>query len=1513
MRFKLLKKYSWTMLAAIMVLTNALGFLPNKASAADGDAMTVAEAIANNSGTGTVTGYIVGHATGSLSSNFQPPFSNDFNFLIADAPGEQNKAKLLDVQLTAGYRAPFGLQTNPGIIGKKIKVTGTLGAYNTFPGLKSPTALAFVDTGPEDPGVISIAEAKQAGGTVTIEGVVTADNAAIGGSSLSTFMQDSTGGINVYSGSPSGFPDLKEGDLIQVKGSITSYKNLTEISPTAITVKAHDQPLPDPTALTLADLQNAAVTEPYEGSLVRVTGYFQLVPDSPAGGGYNVQVIDQQFNGTTVRIMEGALDIAAVQQGKWYDVTGVLGQYTSYQILPRKASDLVLSANQPLIYPTEPGEYDAVVDHVVDGDTIALQSPLFGATNVRFLNIDTPESDAYINMNGGIKTPADQNQLDFGLAAKHYMETVLHAGDEVVLKIGDKATDEYGRLLAQVVRKSDSLNVNLHMVEQGHAVTYFIWPIGSADEYNRYQSAVKTAKDQGVGIWNPASTLTELPFVFRARFSGDGLKRPVGNSDTKIYVDKEAWASVPVDKRIFFNAEAEAAANGYTKDGGNPVPELPDGTGKKVLFDQTHGETAGAADWVIDGGFSDFADGLRANGFTVDSLERTIPYTFGEQAISYDKLKDYDVFIVGEVNIPFKKSEQDAMKQYVQDGGSIFFIADHYNADRNKNRWDSSEAMNGYRRGAWDNPAKGMSAEEAASPAMQGVQSSDWLAENFGVRFRFNALGDVDNVTDVVAPSQAFGITSGVSSVSMHAGSTLAIVDPVKAKGLVYVPKNVDAWANAVDQGVYSGGGRAEGPYAAVSKFGAGKAAFIGDSSPVEDITPKYWREDNGAKKTTYDGFKGEANNAVFLVRTVQWLAYDESYTDFSQVPGLQLDQPTPLLPVESPALTTEPKPEPWSAPDPGYKWYDPTTFKPGSYGSSQQPPVDPVYEFVHQNTLPNAQTFQIRVVANDLLPGQTISDLSIGIYLTGGTQAARFQNADGTWPTGYGYSANFSMTANAVGHAYKDMTVQINPSLAGSANLRLKVAGNNALTKAVSIANVPAEPLPNDETPVPEKISIAEARQAADNQLVTVEGIITSEPGAFGSNGFYIQDETAGIYVFQADTGFHAGDVVSISAVKTVFNTELELTAPVVLKKIGTASLPVPLAQSTLSEANQGRLVKLNNVVIHGYKTAAPAGSFEFNAVGVSGSVSIRIDGRTDIRLSEFQTLFPEGTLVNLTGISSIFRGVYQLKPLKLSDVELADAAAPLTMVSVGGLSGEGNYNNADVTLNFTVNDANGSGVQATEYRMNGGEWKAVQGSVVISVEGRNVIEYRSTDNAGNVEIPQTIAVWIDRTAPAIASEGTTAFYQTDSTISFSVSASDSLSGVKSTVYALDGANITSAAEISPMSLSAGTHTLIVSADDFAGNRTETVITLTVMMDLDHFEALIGIGEQNGWFKNHGTAVSLQAKASQLQRANPGKSRAALVDALKKEISKHSGKQIDTAFADLLLSDLAYMEANGL
>ena len=223
-------------------------------------------------------------------------------------------------------------------------------------------------------------------------------------------------------------------------------------------------------------------------------------------------------------------------------------------------------------------------------------------------------------------------------------------------------------------------------------------------------------------------------------------------------------------------------------------------TQQTVLFDNSHAQTAGAADWVIDGAFSDYADSMRKQGYQVKELE-------GESNISDQSLQQAHVLVIPEANNPFKENEQKAIMNFVKNGGSVIFIPDHYNADRNLNRIDSSESMNGYRRGAYENMTKDMNNEEKNSNVMHNVKSSDWLSQNFGVRFRYNALGDI-NTQNIVSSKDSFGITKGVQSVSMHAGSTLAITDPNKAKGIIYMPEHLthsQKWSHTIDQGIYNG------------------------------------------------------------------------------------------------------------------------------------------------------------------------------------------------------------------------------------------------------------------------------------------------------------------------------------------------------------------------------------------------------------------------------------------------------------------------------------------------------------------------------------------------------------------------------------------------------------------------------------------------------------------------------------------------------------------------------------
>lgn len=222
--------------------------------------ITVADAIANNTGTATVEGYIVGTVTSKTSFDLEVPFTSDTNLALADSPDETDITKMLPVQLPSGnIRTGLNLKVNPSNYKAKVQITGNLEAYFTIPGLKSPTSYTIVEGGttPEpqpEPTLISIQEARtKANNTdVIIEGVVTANNSAIGGGKLSTYIQDATAGINIYSTSLTS--DLKEGDQVKVLGKLAEYNGLKEIVPTTVDVLATNQPLPEPKSITLSDL-----------------------------------------------------------------------------------------------------------------------------------------------------------------------------------------------------------------------------------------------------------------------------------------------------------------------------------------------------------------------------------------------------------------------------------------------------------------------------------------------------------------------------------------------------------------------------------------------------------------------------------------------------------------------------------------------------------------------------------------------------------------------------------------------------------------------------------------------------------------------------------------------------------------------------------------------------------------------------------------------------------------------------------------------------------------------------------------------------------------------------------------------------------------------------------------------------------------------------------------------------------------------------------------------------------
>ena len=120
-------------------------------------------------------------------------------------------------------------------------------------------------------------------------------------------------------------------------------------------------------------------------------------------------------------------------------------------------------------------EYKAVVDRVVDGDTIDVTIDLgfkvWKKIRVRMEGINTPESRT-----------RDLEEKKRGLAAKDRLKNILEFNNnKCILKVS--GVGKYGRALATVLVESLSplngedgvtlIDVNRQLIEEGHAVEYW--------------------------------------------------------------------------------------------------------------------------------------------------------------------------------------------------------------------------------------------------------------------------------------------------------------------------------------------------------------------------------------------------------------------------------------------------------------------------------------------------------------------------------------------------------------------------------------------------------------------------------------------------------------------------------------------------------------------------------------------------------------------------------------------------------------------------------------------------------------------------------------------------------------------------------------------------------------------------------------------------------------------------------------------------------------------------------
>ena len=279
----------------------------------------------------------------------------------------------------------------------------------------------------------------------------------------------------------------------------------------------------------------------------------------------------------------------------------------------------------------------------------------------------------------------------------------------------------------------------------------------------------------------------------------------------------------------------------------------------KILFDDTKAEQAGNADWVIsnssspvkvptpaqsgitsstaetfwDGALSAWGVDCVKKGYYVETLPPSGSITYGNTGNAQDLAK-YNVFIVCEPNSQFTATEKTALMNFVKNGGGLFMVSDHTVSDRNSDGWDSPMIWNDFL-------------------TTNSVNSNN----PFGISFDLvNISQTSSNLATVANDSILKGGMGTCAKVMWSNGTTMTL----------------SKTANSTVQGyVYTTGSSTTGTtnvMFATAKYGNGKVAAIGDSSPCDDST-------GGSGNSLYNGYTGDVgvNHQNILMNATIWLA----------------------------------------------------------------------------------------------------------------------------------------------------------------------------------------------------------------------------------------------------------------------------------------------------------------------------------------------------------------------------------------------------------------------------------------------------------------------------------------------------------------------------------------------------------------------------------------------------------------------------------------------------------------
>jgi hypothetical protein len=274
------------------------------------------------------------------------------------------------------------------------------------------------------------------------------------------------------------------------------------------------------------------------------------------------------------------------------------------------------------------------------------------------------------------------------------------------------------------------------------------------------------------------------------------------------------------------------------------------------LFDATHAETAGNADWVIDessgsvprfptpdqstvtsttpetywtGALSAWGIELVKRGHHVESLPSGTAITYNN-ASNVQDLSHYQVFVVDEPNTIFTSAEKTAILNFVRAGGSLFLVSDHAGSDRNGDGKDSVQIWNDLF-------------------ANNTVQTAP-----FGIVFNCDDISPTSETADTNASDPITHGAAGTITHFVYSDGASITIDPTKNASVKAAVWTTSSHTNSNVMVAYGA-------------FGAGKFVATGDSSPIDDGT-------GASSDTLFNGWSGDSvDDGHLVINASLWLA----------------------------------------------------------------------------------------------------------------------------------------------------------------------------------------------------------------------------------------------------------------------------------------------------------------------------------------------------------------------------------------------------------------------------------------------------------------------------------------------------------------------------------------------------------------------------------------------------------------------------------------------------------------